>query len=293
MPGVVAPALFDLVWWWISISIYQCTPPSMAGSSMQVAAAKSFHRRVIHIAPGPVFSLANLAFVTGAPSSCCFHCRHFCTHLVPQLSYTRCHCAHPADVVRELAAAFHVREDLRSTISGVLVKLCKQARSVALAALNPEAGTHLNLHQLNLRDQQGLTAAAGSAGTDGVAAETLDAIRALGLVSAAAAAVPSAEVQADDVQDNKAAGDDSDDFEAYGAAEPSGRGRRARQQQQDGSTDGLGQAPARFTADVALRQLQALRGFSNQWMTLLCRIYIDVSELVMATETCRCIIVYL
>lgn len=196
-------------------------------------------------------------------------------------------CVSCADIVRELASAFHVREDLRSIISSALVKLCKQSRSVALAALNPDTAPHLNLSQLNLhgrKGQQGLEAAAAAA----VSAETLEALRALGLVSAAAAAVPRPEGLADDDeglagQDGQGLGDGSDDeFEEYGASEGGSNGsrqqrRRQQQQQEDEGPDSASHAPAGFTAAVALSQLQALRQFSGQWMTMLCRVYIDVS----------------
>lgn len=200
-------------------------------------------------------------------------------------------CLLQADIVRELASAFHVREDLRNIISGALVKLCKQSRSVALAALNPDAAPHLNLSQLNLhgrKGQQGLEAAAAAA----VSAETLEALRALGLVSAAAAAVPRPEGPADDDeglagQDGQGLEDGSDDeFEEYGASEGGSSGSRQQrrrlqqQQQEDEGPDGASHAPAGFTATVALSQLQALRQFSGQWMTMLCRVYIDVSDCV-------------
>lgn len=195
-----------------------------------------------------------------------------------------------ADIVRELASAFHVREDLRSIISSALVKLCKQSHSVALAKLNPDADStpsQLTLSQLNLSSrttQQGLAAAA-------VAQETLEAIMALGLVSAAAAAVPLHEGTAEDdevggVQDDADVSDD--DFEEYGASDGGGSSGGRRQQQQrrqrrqeveeDEGPDGASHAPESFTAAVALGQLQALRTFSSQWMTLLCRVYIDVSD---------------
>lgn len=190
----------------------------------------------------------------------------------------------PADIVRELASAFHVREDLRNIISSGLLKLSKQARSVALAALNPDTAPHLNLSHLSLHGRQGLAAA-----TEAASAETLEAIRALGLVSAAAAAVPRGEgLGEEDEGPQGQEGDDSDDeFEEYGASE-GGSGRQQQQRQQrrlqrqqhggeDEGPDGASHAPQGFTAAVALRQLEALRGFSSQWMTLLCRVYIDVS----------------
>lgn len=205
-------------------------------------------------------------------------------------------CAVPccaADIVRELASAFHVREDLRSIISSALVKLCKQARAVALAALNPTEV--ISLSALNLvgggRGQQGLEATAAA-----VPAEALEVIRALGLVSAAAAAVPRPEGAAEDEEAGGHEEADSDEeFEEYGAAAAEGGssgGRRHGQQQQqrwrrqckqqqqeeeEGGPDGASHAPEAFTAAVALAQLQALRAFSSHWMTLLCRVYIDVS----------------
>jgi hypothetical protein len=198
-----------------------------------------------------------------------------------------------ADIVRELASAFHVREDLRSIISSALVKLCKQSRSVALAALDPDADStpsHLTLSQLNLSSratQQGSAAAAAAT----VPEETLTAIRALGLVSAAAAAVPRHEGTAEDgetggVQDGDAS---DDDFEEYGASDGGSSGgrrqqqlrrqrRQQQQQEEEEGPDGASHAPEGFTAVVALGQLQALRTFSSQWMALLCRVYIDVSH---------------
>lgn len=192
------------------------------------------------------------------------------------------HSIFASGVVRELAAAFHVREDLRSIISSALVKLCKQARSVALAALNPDSAPHMTLAQLNLGSRQGLAAAA-AASAAAVSSETLDGIRELGLVSAAAAAVPHAEAadEEEGQQDGQAEGSD-DEFEEYGAGGSDSsrqqQRRQQRQQQQDEGPDGASHAPEGFTAAVALAQLRALRSFSKEWMTLLCRVYIDVSD---------------
>lgn len=199
-----------------------------------------------------------------------------------------------ADIVKELASAFHVREDLRSIISSALMKFCKQARSVALAALNPDSNPHISLAQLNLSSrhgQQGLSAAAAAAA---VSSETLDAIRALGLVSAAAAAVPRAEGAWEEEEGANFGqnGDVSDDdFEEYGASDGGSSGshrqqqqqqhrrqQRKQQQEEEEGPDGASHAPAGFTAAVALGQLQALRGFSSQWMMMMCRVYIDVSN---------------
>jgi hypothetical protein len=94
----------------------------------------------------------------------------------------------------------------------------------------------------------------------------------------------------DEGQGLEQASEDEDDFEEYGAAEGGSdrsrqqlqqqrrqRQRQRQQQEQDEGPDGASHAPAKFTAAVALAQLQALRSFSSQWMTLLCRVYIDVS----------------
>jgi hypothetical protein len=138
----------------------------------------------------------------------------------------------------------------------------------------------MTLAQLNLGSRQGLAAAA-AASAAAVSSEVLDGIRELRLVSAAAAAVPHVEAAAEEEegqQDGQAEGSD-DEFEEYGAGSDSSRQqqRRQRQQQQDEGPDGASHAPEGFTAAVALAQLQALRSFSKEWMTLLCRVYIDVS----------------
>jgi hypothetical protein len=108
---------------------------------------------------------------------------------------------------------------------------------------------------------------------------------------------------ASDADDDAAAGlDGSDDeVEEYGAgsggnSNGSHRGRRGgggsswqhnKQQQQHGGGGAAGDggdanapshAPPAFSADVALAQLLALRQFSGQWMKLLCKIFIDVSD---------------
>jgi hypothetical protein len=186
----------------------------------------------------------------------------------------------------------------------VLVKLCRQARGVALAALAPPAAADaLPLHALRLQqhNHRGAAAAAATAAEEGVSAETRRAIAALQLVSAAAAAVHGSDAAAhggggDDDDDGNAqhdnaadGGSDDDEFAEYGSSGGNGssrNGSRRRQQQRSrgqlqagGDHDGNapGNAPPAFSAAVALSQLLALRGFSVHWMKLLCKVFVDVS----------------
>ncbi|KAF8071289.1 uhpC [Scenedesmus sp. PABB004] len=163
----------------------------------------------------------------------------------------------------ELAAAFHTREDLRGIICAVLVRLCRQARGVAAAALTP--------------------------GGPRASEDTLAAIRGLGLASSAAAAVPGAgrggeHADGDDDDDDApggAAGGDSDDEDGYApSAGPGGadapRGRRGGDAGGDAAgPDTPASAPPGFTPAAALAQLVALRGFSGQWLRLMCKIFIE------------------
>jgi hypothetical protein len=170
-------------------------------------------------------------------------------------------------IAADLAAAFHTREDLRGIISSALVRMCKQARAVALAA---------------------------SQGSLDASAETLAAIQQLGLVSGTAAAIPGAgkgEDEAaddDDQQQQQAGSDDEDDDEEYGgqqqqqnqrgskAAGLGGRRRGAATDEEDAGPDAAASAPAAFTADVALAQLGALRALSLKWLRLMCKVFIEV-----------------
>jgi hypothetical protein len=168
-----------------------------------------------------------------------------------------------AGIAPELAAVFHTREDLRGIVSSVLVRLCKQARAVALAAAQ---------------------------GSVDASAETRAAIQGLGLVSGAAAAIPGAgkgddEAADDDEQQHEAGSEDEDAEEEYGQQQQQQRGsggagfggrRRGAGDDEDAGPDSAASAPAAFTADVALAQLQALRGYSMKWLRLMCKVFIEV-----------------
>jgi type IV secretory pathway TrbL component len=174
-----------------------------------------------------------------------------------------------AGIAPELASAFHTREDLRGIVASVLVRLCKQARAVALAAAQ---------------------------GSVEAPAKTRAAIQALGLVSGAAAAIPGAgkgedEAAEDEEQQQQQAGsDDEDADEDYGQQQQRGlgtaaagfkgsrrRGLGAVEEDEEAGPDAASSAPAVFTADVALGQLQVLRTYSMKWLRLMCRVFIDVS----------------
>jgi hypothetical protein len=171
-----------------------------------------------------------------------------------------------AGTAADLAAAFHTREDLRGIISSALVRMCKQARAVALAAAQ---------------------------GSVDASAKTLAAIQQLGLVSGTAAAIPGAgrgedEAPDDDEQQQQAGSDDEDDEEEYGGQQQQqqqrgskatglgGRRRGAAADDEDAGPDAAASAPAAFTADVALAQLGALRALSLKWLRLMCKVFIEV-----------------
>ncbi|WIA32410.1 hypothetical protein OEZ86_003236 [Tetradesmus obliquus] len=169
----------------------------------------------------------------------------------------------------DLAAVFHTREDLRGNVATVLVRLCKQARAVALAAAQ---------------------------GSVEASPKTLAAIQALGLVSGAAAAIPGAgkgEDEADEAaedgeqqQQQQEGSEDEDDEEEYGqqqqqqgsrAAGIAGRRRRSiLSVDADVGPDAASAAPAAFTAEVALGQLLALRASSLKWLRLMCKVFIEL-----------------
>jgi hypothetical protein len=172
-----------------------------------------------------------------------------------------------AGIAADLAAAFHTREDLRGIISSALVRMCKQARAVALAAAQ---------------------------GSVDASAKTRAAIQQLGLVSGTAAAIPAAgrgedEAADENEQQQQAGSDDEDDEEEYGqqqqqqnqrggkAAGMGGRRRGAAAvDEEDAGPDAATSAPAAFTADVALAQLGALRALSLKWLRLMCKVFIEV-----------------
>jgi cobalamin biosynthesis protein CobT len=148
----------------------------------------------------------------------------------------------------------------------VLVRLCKQAKNVAVLAANG-----------------GLEAPS----------KTLNDIRQLGLMHGAAAAVPKAEAnddQDDNDNDNHQQQSDDDDDEEYGNRQQkqqdkwsSGRGgagaAAAAAAEEDDGPDAAAAAPAAYKADTALNQLLALRRYDQKWMALMCRVFLDVSQM--------------
>lgn len=173
-------------------------------------------------------------------------------------------------IAPELASAFHTREDLRGIVSSVLVRLCKQSRAVAVAAMVGEV-----------------------AALDATKA----AIRDLGLVSGAAAAVPNAgqgeaadAEDDDDVNNEHEVDSDDEDTASLSSQQGSGykgRGGRGLGDSEDEGPDAASSAPEQYTPDVALQQLMALRSFSSKWLGLMCKIFLEVGAglgLLMATS---------
>lgn len=163
----------------------------------------------------------------------------------------------------ELASAFHTREDLRGIVASVLIRLCKQSRAVAVLA---------------------------ASGGVAASAETVAAVKGLGLVSGAAAAVPGAgrgdDEAADDDDDNQQLQDNSDDEDVSELSQPThsnASGYKSKSQRGSGSDadegpDAASSAPEGYTPEVALQQLMALRSFSSKWLGLMCKIFLEVSR---------------
>jgi type IV secretory pathway TrbL component len=187
-----------------------------------------------------------------------------CLHVLPTFVIAAAAASVLAGIAGELAAAFHTREDLRGIISFALVRMCKQARAVALAAAQ---------------------------GSIKASATTRAAIQGLGLVSGAAAAIPGAgkgedDAADDDEQQQHAGSDDEDDEDEYGQQQQQRqnqrgsagrkRGGAAAADDEDAGPDAAESAPAAFDADVALAQLGALRALSLKWLRLMCKVFIEV-----------------
>lgn len=161
-------------------------------------------------------------------------------------------------IAPELAAAFHTREDLSGIVASVLVRLCKQARGVAAAAasgvLQASPATKTAIRDLHLVSGSSVPAAQHGEAADG---------------------------DDDDVTNGKDSADDSDDDDPADLPNQPGSGVRSLGRSGLGSSadeglDAVASAPQHFTPDVALQQLLALRSFSNKWLGLMCKMFLEV-----------------
>jgi len=156
-------------------------------------------------------------------------------------------CSWPADAAatypaaaKDWASAFSNREDLRTPVASALERLCRQARSAALAAgdeslLPPGEGKKKTKQRRAQQHQQQHSGSGDDNSEDG---------------------------NADDDDQS-----DSDEYEEYGAAR-----RSSRRDDQDAAAAAdadLGAAPAWFDGARAAAQLAALRPMSRNWLPLL------------------------